>query len=496
MKRALLIHLPPSRVHLLSELRKCGLDVVFFTTNGEPRRAEYEEMAPGVPYVSNHKALTGRSPVLGQGAPALLRDIERLAATEAVALHCFDRSNAEKRSIHDQHSIYLAHVGLWRHVLDRFKPDVVIFGDNPHHGWDNVLYDLCRSDGMGVAMIAYTELERRVLVKTSIEDVPGPSTEEIDAAVASGDEIKEVTLDVINAALNKSINNLQKIRRKASLLGAARLLIGVNQLNRTGTEAGLVFYGDEHPRHIKVRWNRFRNRLAGRGLLKHYDSFAVDPDIASKYVYFPLPMQPEMTTVPLAGHFSDQVNLVRTVASALPAGWRLYVKEHPAQFLWQLSNRGRSTRQYDMIRAIPNVTVIRLEINSAYLVEHAQAVATATGTSGFEAVERGVPAIVFGSPWYRRAPGVIAISTVEECREAFSRVARGAARPDPARVRAYKHLMGTRYSVEAIFDDGIALQNDKQPEATAARLAKAISAAFERQAGRPTEHRRGEGSTA
>jgi len=488
MKRAFLIHLPGARLQLLPELKKVGIEVVFFTTSDRPRPEQYEVLAPGVPHVTNAHALSTRSPLFEGSAPARLQDIEKLAGTESVALHCFDRSNAAKRSIHDLHSIYIQHVGVWRTQLERFNPDVVIFTDNPHHGWDNVLYDLCRADGRTIAIIGYSELEQRVILKGSIDDIPGPTAEEIDGLVSGDEPVVDIGRDKLNLGNNERINNLTRIRRKASLLGAARLLVGWRQFGRT-PPMGLLFFGNETPRHFEVRWTKFRNRLAGRELLKSYDLLASPADLDAPYVYFPLPMQPESTTVPLAGHFSEQVNLAHTVAAALPAGWGLYVKEHPAQILWTLSSRGRSVRHYEQLAAIPNVTIVKLETNSAHLVSHARAVATATGTTGFEAIEMGVPALIFGAPWYAKAPGVVRVQTVEECRDALSRIALGELKPDPRRVRVYKHLMKTKYSVQAIFDPDTAERDDLAPDVTAANLSAAIREVVDRRKPKPSGKR-------
>ncbi len=486
-KRAFLIHLPGARVQLLPELKKLGIDVVFFTTSDLPRPETYERLAPGVPWVTNAHSLSMRSPLLGTIPPAELADINGIAGTEAVALHCFDRSNAAKRSMHDLHTIYLEHVGLWRKVLNQYEPDLVIFTDNPHHGWDNVLYDLSQFDGRHVAIIGYSELDKRVILKGAIDEVPGPTAAEIDAVISKAGPISDVTRDKLNLGNNQRINDLSRIRKKASLLGAARLLVGLRQLSRT-PPMGLLFFGEETPRHYQVRWAKFRNRLNGRALLARYDELSIAPDIASPYVYFPLPMQPESTTVPLAGHFSEQVNLARTVAAGLPVGWKLYVKEHPAQILWTLSSRGRSVRHYDQLAAIPNVTIIKLETAGAHLLKHSQAVATATGTTGFEAIELGIPALVFGSPWYGKAPGAVRVQTVEDCKSALEQIRDGGLKPDPARLKAYKHLMKSKYSVEMIFDPDTAEREDKNPAATAESLAIAILNVMNRSA--PTKKRR------
>ena len=49
-------------------------------------------------------------------------------------------------------------------------------------------------------------------------------------------------------------------------------------------------------------------------------------------------------------------------------------------------------------------------VDTYRLMEHAQLVATITGTAGWEAISGGKPVIVFGHTWYKNFPGVFTFS--------------------------------------------------------------------------------------
>ena len=120
-----------------------------------------------------------------------------------------------------------------------------------------------------------------------------------------------------------------------------------------------------------------------------------------KYVYFPLHLQPELTTDPLGGFFGDQALAIEQLRTKLPSDVAIIVKENPKQsFEW------RSKDFFKRIQRLNNVFFVDSNINTYSLLRHAQAVATVTGTAGWEAVIAGKPAIVFGAAWYKKLPGV------------------------------------------------------------------------------------------
>lgn len=179
----------------------------------------------------------------------------------------------------------------------------------------------------------------------------------------------------------------------------------------------------------KRRWRRHYERLAS----------GFDPQVstASPYVYFALHYQPERSTCPDGGVYADQILALRTIVQALPDGWRLLVKEHPSQFLWQTEGElGRWDGYYDQILALGPVELVPLAASSEQLIRTAAAVVTITGTVGWEACLGGTPAITLARPWYA-APGlVLSARNAADLRDAFAQVQAGW-RPDPRAIAAH-----------------------------------------------------------
>lgn len=124
------------------------------------------------------------------------------------------------------------------------------------------------------------------------------------------------------------------------------------------------------------------------------------PVAGEKYVLFPLHFQPESSTMVQAPLYVDQLSLLRDIGTSLPAGYRLYVKEH-------VSSRGRRPIDYyAAIRAIPAARLLGPDEDTWTLIREAAAVAVITGTVGWEALMFGKPVLTFGEVYFNMHPSV------------------------------------------------------------------------------------------
>lgn len=110
-----------------------------------------------------------------------------------------------------------------------------------------------------------------------------------------------------------------------------------------------------------------------------------------KYIYYPLHINPEYSTLIQGGLLQDQLVVIELLAKSIPSDWIVYVKEHPATVVYRL--RPRSF--YKKIESIPNVEIAPTYSDMHNIISNAEMVATMTGTSAWEAVLRGKPVITF-----------------------------------------------------------------------------------------------------
>ncbi|MBU3576938.1 capsular biosynthesis protein [Polynucleobacter sp. UK-Kesae-W10] len=119
------------------------------------------------------------------------------------------------------------------------------------------------------------------------------------------------------------------------------------------------------------------------------------------FIYFPLHLQPELTTAAIGGIYADQILALETLSSLLPSNYLIYVKENPKQ-----TEKQRGPFFYKRLATLKNVRLLSKHENSINLIRSSAGIATITGTAGWEALFYGKPVLVFGAAWYREFTGV------------------------------------------------------------------------------------------
>ena len=116
------------------------------------------------------------------------------------------------------------------------------------------------------------------------------------------------------------------------------------------------------------------------------------------FILFPLHVSPEATLLGSEPELADQFSLIKNISMNLPFGVRLYVKEHPAQFL----GHGLDYDFYRRLTALPNVRYYRGDAALKELMSHRRClgVAVINGTVGLEAAMNRKPVFVFGRALY------------------------------------------------------------------------------------------------
>ena len=120
-----------------------------------------------------------------------------------------------------------------------------------------------------------------------------------------------------------------------------------------------------------------------------------------QFIYFPLHLQPELSTDTFGLEYGDQLLALESLSAAAPEGMLIYAKENPLQ-----TRSMRSRSFYRRIGMLENVRYVSSSISSFDLIQRSACVATITGTAGWEAAALQKGVIIFGLAWYSSLPGV------------------------------------------------------------------------------------------
>jgi hypothetical protein len=134
---------------------------------------------------------------------------------------------------------------------------------------------------------------------------------------------------------------------------------------------------------------------------------------------------------------------ISLLSKHLPSGWKIYVKENPFQFLTmdphQRDFKGKLF--YKLLSEIPEVRLVSMKHNSFELIDNSVAVATLTGMTGWEAINRGKPVLSFGFGSYRYCDGVFSILNEKDLKTAVEKLLHNLIIPDITKIRFYLYLL-------------------------------------------------------
>jgi hypothetical protein len=336
-------------------------------------------------------------------------------------------------------------------LVETLKPDVWIATSPAHFMFDYVLYEVCRKKRIKTLMFIQTHLPRHTMIFDTLHYEPSHlhSVAKGLKEYSLGEELKQY-VDNLRSTYDKGIPLMIKknhgfeqegryspksiqarLVEKKSKLSKDLRQQNVRSMLKRKLEPSVGHYLKEQGESWKTSFSTRQSFLQKRvhdvedrmNLLERYDALTSGVDFDEKYIYFPMNMQPECTTVPQAGIFSDQLLSLQVLSAAIPDDWFIYVKENPAMFEWHRGSFARHKGYYESVSKVAKVKLLPLTSNPFDLLDRSQMVACSTGTTGWEAVVRGKVAIMFGDLyWYKGFPNAEQVSTVADIKALVEKV--------------------------------------------------------------------------
>jgi hypothetical protein len=281
----------------------------------------------------------------------------------------------------------------WQTIKDG-NISVVLFNNAPHMGSGVILYHLCKVLNIPTMMCSASPFANALFMNRNIEDVG---------------------VDDIPSSLEPLVFDIAEIPASPFYMKGAGRISALKISSQLGKQAARIAFKTMtlsflwNKKSLVKNFHKFRERYRSYAMQYRYRSLYSEYDPQQRYIYFPLHLQPELTTDVYGGEYGDQLLAIEELARALPPGMLIYVKENPKQSLYM-----RDPSFFERLMAIPQVRYLPIDVPTFELTKNAVAVATISGTAGWEAMQMGKPVICFGYGWYRGLPGAYTWNEIKD----------------------------------------------------------------------------------
>lgn len=523
-KKAFLVECSePSWLEVAQHLGKAGIDITYWIAWARIR----DDVAKICPDALFHDTIDAKRalplPVFEDAKQtlftALCRTIwEQEAQTVYEMMIRFDHS---RDLIFAEASMHFYQLLLyWNRVLDRMRPDVVIFPTPPHVVYDYVILKLCQGKGIptllfeqawifppysmvmrdfqegsvelrerysalmaGPKPVPLSSRGREILDRLAGQYAEARARSEVSFASTAGHDIADepfwaeqqrfleanieiearwfkkqatqATSEIAPAAgkgnvMSKLASFWRKPREaepiaeipyeKAKIRYEKQVNVSALAKQR-GLSLAASFEGEMPNKHyLEQRIDQIRHT---RERYRDYQARSVKPRNGERFIFLPLMFQPERTSCPQGGIFSNQAIMVNLLSNFVPEGTCIYVKEHPTQLHPNMqSTQARSAEFYEVLAGFKNVRLVDIDADPFALIDSCVAVATVGGTAAMEAVARGKPALVFGYAYYNDCAGIYPVASEFDLRQALAEIALHP-KVERADVEAFFHAIET-----------------------------------------------------
>ena len=147
------------------------------------------------------------------------------------------------------------------------------------------------------------------------------------------------------------------------------------------------------------------------------------------FVYFPLQKVPEAAMLVRASSYLNQQSLAQVLSAALPAGYKLVIKDHPR------SMGIHPPAYYKKLLELPNVVIVKPGLPNEELLDRCALLVTIGGTLGYQQLMRGRPVIMFGHKFYECLEGAVRVDDLNELPYVLKDMLMFGKRPDAEAMR-------------------------------------------------------------
>jgi len=290
----------------------------------------------------------------------------------------------------------LQKVCWWSQLIEDLPRQSIYLNANaPHTLDDYIAFQLFKTREMRTFCIyrlpLFQGLSSRLMIFTDPFNQKNPIP-------ANGRASEESSGNATTAGLNQVLEFIREGGKSAIACNAPKLR---GRKIRTAIKMARIA-----PRKVQKQLKKKldRNILGNAAKIIYYKHAASKTLPQKGFIYYPLHMQPEASSMPLAGIYADQQVVVEAISNALPRGLKLVVKEHPLQFTTSDKLSFRSVAFYSSLKSLDNVVLAHHKAPAAPLIRNCLAAVTLTGTTALEALAYRRYCFVLGSSVLAKSP--------------------------------------------------------------------------------------------
>jgi len=272
-------------------------------------------------------------------------------------------------------------------MFDDFKPDAVLFSSISIMP-SILMYQIAKKKGVKVLQITHTRVGKQVGICQTLGEY---------TKIKQGFQSNQIISDEARAFLKdfqeKTEGRVYHYKPSKPAFFLIRVL-GIVKFALTHFYRSYFTYRkhdyteEKFFDYLKTRFLRKYNAVIG-----HKGLFS-DIVEGEKSIFYPLHFEPEAATLIFAPYYTNQIELISSIAKSLPVDYRLYVKDHP------MMRNMRKRSYYKKILRNRNVRLISPRVPSQKIIKHSDLIVNITSTAGWEGILLDKPVITFGDCFY------------------------------------------------------------------------------------------------
>jgi hypothetical protein len=288
------------------------------------------------------------------------------------------------------------------------KIQKIFFESSPHFPWDICLFFIAKHLNIKTYILRRTLINDCVLFDEDFR-FNKQCFVKYDESFNGGFE-----LDSLLSSYNKDsfwLDYSKSITTNEADLNSAKKIVTYLLSNTLVKRIQLIFNDLSNSKKTYFRLSKYnyifftlKRFFQQRKLFKTWEENIKEIPSNVPLLYFPLHFQPERSTDPEAGFFSQQILAIKLLLKILPKDWHIVIKEHPRQNRVEYPNlrrlNYRSYSEYQEIFKLPRVIPVSSSTPSFELLSTCRMSASSTGSVLWESLLLGKPSISFGTIWH------------------------------------------------------------------------------------------------